>query len=295
MANIIFPNDFNKIEDLSNEDVLLINDASKTDETQTNNFYTTIEQLTNFIKSNESGFMGIATADANLPNATHTKEYYFATKKGKYYYNNPVQNVYIDNDNLNLLYTIDAGKTWQSSPLVETSTFATTETLNNEIAKLQPDNYVQKDVTQDEPISTLDFATIQSTDGELWFRMYNERTQEAEKLNQTLLKNALQSYITDKLKDYPTFSEVYAIFRNLTGIEDAIRELNILKGETSQLVVPFPAAEKVEINHKFNHVPKVLILDEKGNTVDATITYSLNLRTITCVFATTVKGTAYLN
>lgn len=277
MTDLIFPSDFKQIEAIASEDVLLINDASQTTGGTERNFTASIEQITNFIRTQNGAFRGIADPNTKYERL-YKDEYYFAFKKGTYAFvtkdNTPIT---LKGDSLCVIQT--TGDFYECVECLNTSTFADINEVNKQIASLQPENYLQKNAMQDDELTTFDFSHIEEEDKERFFRFYDNGLSASERLSFSLVKGALQTYVKQQMALYPTFTDMYNAIGSIMGGGDSnslAKQVSILQAEMQQTAIPFSKQEKVQIKWTFNHVPKTLILDAQGNEVIAAVQYHVS-------------------
>lgn len=296
MADLIFPSDFKQIDAINKEDVLLINDASATDD---NNFVATAGQILNFLNQNSGQFKGIAYPKTEYQK-TNTDEFYLAFQGGEYLLNdNNGRRIILTGKTLVCLQSKEGADSWESIELVDTSQFANNDEVQKQISALQPDNYLQKNAMQDEEINSFDIARITEEDANTYFRAYDNTLTASERLSFSLVKGAVQTYIKQQMALYPTFQDMYNAIGSVmgSGSSDSLaKQVSILQAELTQIAVPFAKQEQVQVKYSFNHVPRVLILNAEQREVFADVVYNVadKFVTITLNPDEVAEGVIYL-
>lgn len=276
MADIIFPSGFDRMGELALEDILLINDQSRTNAGEEANYSVTINEILTFINQQNGTFKGIAYPDTKYERK-YKEEYYIAYKSGTYTFTDEKGSAL--NLSSDAIYIIaNEGKDyWTATEIINISNLADKDEVNEQISALQPENYLQKNAMKDEELTTFDFGTITEEDNQRYFRTYNNETSSAERLSFSLVKGALQTYIKQQMALYPTFTDMYNAIGSIMGggsTDSLAKQVSILQNEMQQLAVPFSKQDQVQIKYTFNHVPKCLILDSKGYEVVASVEYN---------------------
>lgn len=276
MADIIFPGGFERMGELALEDILLINDQSRTNAGEEANYSVTVNEILTFINQQNGTFRGIAHPDTKYERK-YKEEYYIAYESGAYTFTDEKGSAL--NLSSGAIYIIaNEGKDyWTATEIINISNLASADEVNKQISALQPENYLQKNAMQDEELTTFDFGSITEEDNQKYFRTYNNDTSLSERLSFSLVKGALQTYVKQQMALYPTFTDMYNAIGSIMGggsTDSLAKQVSILQNEMQQLAVPFSKQDQVQIKYTFNHVPKTLILDAKGFEVVASVEYN---------------------